>query len=201
MNAYNTVISLLWSKMGKLKKLAVIIIAFGILSFCIYFVYRERFQIASRIWQIRHRGLMSFAGYSIPVPSNWYVQNEDGESVGMLRFDYSPLPTDAGIHPRAKITFMNEPPIVDIEKWTSLASAPFKKIDAEPAKRSIITADGETFSCVGGNMPPPPVESFPRMVGWSCRSSGNLEILFTGTEADINESWDILSRIRRATRH
>lgn len=144
---------------------------------------------------------MSFAGYSIPVPTNWYVQNEDSDSAGMLRFDYSPRLTEPSVHPRATITFMNERPITDIEKWVDLVSSSFRLREAKPPERSMVSADGERFLCVGGNMPPPPVTNFPVMIAWHCRSSGNLEILLTGTEPDMDQSRDILSRIRRAISH
>lgn len=188
-------------EMARLKKFGVIIVAFGILSFCVYFAYQKRFQISSRIWQIKHRGLMSFAGYSIPVPANWYVQNEDGDSVGMLRFDYNLQPTEPSIHPRATIAFMNESPITDIDKWVGIVSSAFRLKETEPAERSMVTADGERFSCVGGKVPPPPIRDVPPVVAWQCRSNGRLEILLTGTEQDMNQSWDILSRIQRTTPH
>lgn len=177
------------------------VIVVGVIVLCAWVISQEHIQIAARIWQVRHRGLMTFAGYSIPVPANWYVQDDESH-VQLLRLDSAHGPADHSWHPHATITFTDEEPLRDIDKWMSLVISSFKSQGADPAFRRLVSADGEEFSCAGGDiLPKPPGSDDPAPVSWHCRSTGHLEILLTGSQVDMSQSWSILSRIRRTDQH
>lgn len=182
-------------------KTQITVLAAGVIISCIWVISQEHIQIAASIWQIRHRGLMTFAGYSIPVPTNWYVQQDKPDLQLLIKLASSRGPTDQRWHPRATITLTDEPPLRDIDKWTSLVASSFKSQGTDPTLRRLVSADGEIFTCVGGDILPKPLRSGdPTPVAWRCRSGGHLEILLTGSQQDMSQSWDILSRIRKLTR-
>jgi hypothetical protein len=179
----------------------IILIAAFILALSAWVAYQKRFQIAASIWQFRHSGVLSFAGYSIPVPANWYVQNDGTDAQTLFRLDSTRETSNNSWHPHATITFMDVMPIRDVDKWRSVAISSYKSQGAEPVLRTVVTADGETFSCIGGNvLTAPPNKNFPIPMAWHCRSTGHLEMLFTSLQDDVSQSWDIVSRIRKADR-
>src|SRR5690348_2206720 len=157
--------------MTRSMKTQTIVIAAVITALSTWVIYQKHFQIAARIWQIEHHGLLTFAGYSIPVPRNWYVEEHGTNSQGLIRLDSAHRPTDNSWYPHATITLTDEPPITEIDKWTSLVISSFKSTGADPALRHMVSADGETFSCVGGEiLPKPPGRNDPVPIGWHCRS-------------------------------
>jgi hypothetical protein len=181
------------------NKQIILVTAAVIVAVSAWGAYQKRFQMAAHIWQFRHRGLMSFDGYSIPVPANWYVQDGESDIERLFRMDSARGP--GKWNPSATMTFMDGPPLQDLDKWTSLVASSFKSQGVEPVLRPGVSVEGETFSCVGGEvLPKAPGKSDPAPVAWHCRSTGRLEILFTGPQSDLNQSWDIISRIRKASK-
>ena len=186
--------------MDKSTKRVAVILAFCILVTGGWAIWQKRIQIASVIWQLRHRGLLTFAGYSIPVPKNWYVQDAGSGDQLLVRFDSARTPRSDSLYFHATVLLMGGGKLTDVNKWKTLTASSFKSKGSEPAFRSLITADGEVFSCVGGEvLPRPSGTTNAALISWHCRSGGSLEALFTASPEDTDQIREILSRARRAT--
>jgi hypothetical protein len=183
----------------RIKVVSVFIVLITTVLFAWVF-YHEHTRIAARIWQVRHKGVLVFDGYSIPVPVNWYVQDRGPDSEEMRRMDSASGRAGHSWNLHTTMTLTGEAPLTEIDKWTSLVASSFRLTGTDPEFRKMVSGDGEIFSCVGGEvLPSPPGISNPVPVAWHCRSTGRLEILLVAAREDMSQNWEILSRIRRTS--
>ncbi len=162
--------------------------------------YRERLRITAWVWHVRHGGVLRFGDYLIPVPANWYVNDYGTGDQILIRLDHAKGKPSNGLHLPATISLLEEPPLKDINYWESFVTSTFRKRGAYTVAQRQINLDSEILVCVGGNaLPAGEAKKIPAGVSWDCRSTGSLEILITGEEDDLNQVWDIVSRIRNGS--
>lgn len=184
-----------------------------VIGFSAWAIFHEgiRIRIAAKLWQLQHHGQLAFAGHSIFVPTNWYVQNDGADEQQLIRLDSDHQPTSP--YPHAIITLTDERPLVEgeIEKWKSPIIVAFQQMGADPEVRRITSADGETFACVGGELLlRPPGTNYSATRAWHCRAvqssdfvstSTGLEIMMIATKEDMGQNWEIVSNIRRTSQY
>lgn len=180
--------------MGKRKFAALFFVA-GLALFS-WIVYQRRVRLTAWLWHVRHHNTMMFAEYLIPVPVDWYVDDSLPKYQLLFKLNPSKQASERALHPPTTISFLDEPPLRDINYWKSIQTSELKKQGSEIKMREI-KLDGETIYCLGGNpMPALTREQMSALISWDCRTPGRLEILVTAPEADLTEVWDMLSHIR-----
>jgi hypothetical protein len=169
--------------------------------------YRYRVLIETRIWHLRHGDEIVLVNYRVPVPKNWYVIDTGDEGRLLVRLDTedhtgNPMRDQKGqFHAFLSVDFPRTLSTANkLDLWTSLQTSTIKEEGSEPAQRSF-NLDGETLSCVGGSkfsqIAPKTPQFFESDANtWQCMSSGQLEIRFAGTDADMPQLWEIVSHIR-----
>jgi|GEM_PF-3062918 len=163
--------------------------------------YGERLRITAWVWHVRHGGVLRLGDYLIPVPINWYVNDYGPGDQILIRLDHAKGMSSNSTHLPATISLLEEPPLKDINYWESFVTSEYKKRGTDAVLHREISLDSETLDCVGGNaLPAAEGKKIPIGVSWDCRSLGSLEILITGQADDLNQVWDIVSRIRNGSR-
>jgi len=151
------------------------------------------------IWHVRHEDVRRLAHYTIRFPSNWLVTAQTPDALVIARSDRPPAErSGVASHTPLTIVLLQEQPLRDVSAWTSFTTRSFKERGTETVHQKSIELDGEAFQCIGGNgLSPKDLKSVPLGLSWDCRSSGPLEIMVSGNEADQKEAWDIVARIRK----
>jgi len=167
--------------------------------------YRYHVRIAAWWWHHQHGEVIAMAGYSVPAPDDWYVEDNGDDNKVLILLNKQArssmwdgkLPFTAVISVSARSSPWTEQ---KLDSWTSFQSSQLKKRGVEPVFRKF-SFDGETLSCVGGEKFSEATkgqqfyESDPNH--WSCWSSGRLELNITATDAHMPQVWDVVSQIRR----
>jgi hypothetical protein len=161
--------------------------------------YGEHVRITAWVWHVRHGGVLRFGDYLVPVPANWYVNDDGSGGQVLIRLDQAKELSNDTPHIPATISLLEDSPLKDLNYWESFLTSVYEKRGTDPVLHREIDLEGETFKCVGGNaLPASEVKKFPIPIGvsWDCRSSGSMEILIRGQEDDLSQAWGIVSHIR-----
>jgi len=159
--------------------------------------YRERIRLAAWLWHVRHGGVESFGNYIIPIPLGWYIQDFGTHDRIVIKIDQDSSSRLARQRVPATITLLHLRELSDLSGWTSLTLSSFKQRGADPTMTRTIMLDDEAMSCVGGNIFSKSEDAIRTSTSWDCRSTGQLEILLTAPESEIDQAWEIISRIRK----
>jgi hypothetical protein len=185
----------------RLSRLAKVAIATAVVL-AGWIAFRERYRITAWIWHVRHGGVLSIAGYTVPVPTDWLVDTWGPNGDLLVRLGGSrAVSSGATAHTPLTIAVLQEHPLKDLDYWTSMSAAAFKTRGTETVLHRDIDLNGESFHCLGGNgIPVRDLAQVQLGLSWDCRSSGPLEIMISGREADQEEAWKIVSGIRKPGR-
>jgi hypothetical protein len=161
--------------------------------------YKERDRSTAWIWHVRHGGVLSIAGYTVAVPTDWLVDAWGPNGNLLVRLGGSPpVASNATAHTPLTITLLQEHPLKDLDYWRSVTAIAFKTRGTETVLYREIDLNGELFHCLGGNgIPAHDLADVPLGLSWDCRSSGPLELMISGREAHQEEAWKIVSGIKK----
>ena len=170
--------------------------------------YRYRVLIETRIWHLRHGDEIVLLDYRVPVPKNWYVMDTGDDGRLLIRLDTqdrtgNPMRNRKGrFHAFVSIDFSRTLSTMErLDFWTSMQTSMVKKQGSEPNQRSF-NFNGETLSCVSGQKFSQIAPRTPQFLEGDantgeCMSSGQLQLRFAGTDADMPQVWEIVSHIRK----
>lgn len=174
------------------------VVAVLLVASVVWIAYNQRTQIGAWFWQIRNHGVLTFGSYLVPVPDNWYVTDSGPGDQVLVQFRTGRRVSKSVLRLPATINLLDAPPPRNIGDWISLESSTLPEGHKErtPVSRRDFNLGDERMSCLGGEALPRYPGSQETPIAWHCRSSGRLEVLITATEPDMNQIWDIVSRIR-----
>jgi hypothetical protein len=158
--------------------------------------YRYRVRAETWIWHLRHGEALTVGDYVVPVPVNWYVENEGNEGYLLFRLDTDDHTPYKRLKQHASIVLFSERPMKDedMNRLLSLDGAYLKKQGV--VQRTFSVRDG-TIDCVGGDRPGPTGIYDIEPISWHCRSTGGLDLGIGATDPDMKQVWEIVSRIRK----
>jgi hypothetical protein len=161
--------------------------------------YAYHIRVAAWLWHLRHGAAMSVGTYTVPVPTNWYVESQSGGDQLLIRADTANQTPSNRPKAHATILLLIEPPSTDEQLNRSLALDRefLKQHGVDPVLQRTFKTDGETISCVGGEKPGSGGVFDVEPVSWRCASAGGLQIITGSTDSDIAQIWDIVSGIRK----
>jgi hypothetical protein len=165
-----------------------------------YPTYRRRFQIEAKVWHWRH-GYSTYVGdYQVPVPDHWLVEDSNDANIVILidtrvRKMGDPL-SDVGILTVSLAPF----PPRDIDDWASLTRQSLKRDGVTSVEEKTFRAGDETVVCLGGYalreiLHVPSISA----VSLECRSTGRLDLGFSGPRSELQEFYVIASQIHKRT--
>ena len=164
-------------------------------------LYEYRIRIETSMWHLRHGTRMTVNGYIVPVPQNWHVEDEENGGELLVRLDTDDRTRHQELKAHASI-LVSPPTLVenrDINFWVSLERNTLKKSGAETISERTLRLDGEVLACLGDNMPGQKGVYDIEPQAWHCRSSSGLELVIRATQPDLNQVWDIVSRIKKSS--
>ena len=175
-------------------RIVVFIFLFGIA----YFAYSRRFQIAATVWHWKHDGSVQVGNYVVPVPPTWLVERGDA-SVSLTNTSRQ-RQVEPGFYTNAGILLMLVPRPGDLDFWKSTEMERLKQQHIEPIEQKVFRSGSDVFVCLGGNELRTLGIATSKVISMSCKSSGRLEIIFTGPQSDLEAFYTIVSQIRRHDR-
>jgi hypothetical protein len=183
--------------MKNLKIRLVFTLILGLLVAWIMYDYRVRIEVW--IWHLRHGTTITVNDYIVPVPKNWYVEDEGNGSQLLIQLDtadqtrYEKLKAHASILVTSQKSMKNQ----NVSFWRSLEKDALKKNGMESISERNLNINGDSLTCLGGNRPGPKEIYDIEPLAWHCRTSGGLELIMRATQPDLNQVWDIVSHISK----
>ncbi len=183
--------------MGR-SKAKFIVLALVVLALA-WGIFSHRLRIETWLWHMRHGNAVNVGNFVIPVPANWYVQDEGNGGKLLVRIDTSDQTPYKRLKAHAGMLLLPERPLSDLElgRMTSLDTASMKRNGADTVLQRTFSPDGGSISCVGG-------EKLGSMgiydiepTSWSCKSPAGLWVMVTATDPDMAQVWEIVSGIRK----
>lgn len=159
-------------------------------------------------WHLRHGQSLEFAGYSIPVPPEWYGRGDE-QIATLVRSPNIGGARSSGKRDRIRFggTVTASRLIIPLtpEHVDARVSFETQRLDRQgitPILRDV-PYDGGVFACVGGGRLSEIVKA-PKMVGWLdgepaswvCWTPGVLELQILASDPAMDEVWGIVSGIR-----
>jgi hypothetical protein len=187
----------------------VLLIVLVVVATLAWLNYRYHVRIEAWWWHHQHGEVITIAGYQVPAPTNWYVDDAgDGDQM-LIRMDTDDGPGDQAN--RRKPSFLSRIALYTsssayttgkLDLWTTFQSSFLKKKGVEPVLRRFSLGD-EALSCVGGQKfaesvkAPQFLKNDPNI--WTCQSSGRLWLHIVATDADMQQAWAIVSHIHKTS--
>jgi hypothetical protein len=138
--------------------------------------------------------------YIVPVPANWYVEDVGGGTQLLFRLDTSDHSPRKRIKVHSGILVYVSPRAMTDQFLAFLLSREkedMEKRGIHPMDRTL-NLEGESLPCIGVPLPQTPEASFDiEPISWTCKSPGGLEVTIQASEPDLDEAWEIASRIRK----
>jgi hypothetical protein len=172
--------------------LAVLVIASG--------AYFYRVRIETWLWHVHDGTATTVGGYIVPVPSNWYPQDEGAGTELLVRLDTDDNAPLKRIKAHSSMLIYVSPRVMKDQDLVFVLSREKEAME----KRGVLAAErtidlnGESLLCLGDTTTLNSKGIFDlEPMAWTCRSPGGLEINMQATEPDLSRAWDIVSHIRR----
>jgi hypothetical protein len=163
-----------------------------------FFAFRMRFRIEAKVWHWRHGYSLNVGIYQVPVPDGWLVQDYDTPNMFMLINTHLTKTSD----PFSSVSIVNVSLVPsaprDLDAWASMTRQSFERQGLNDLKEQSIQAGDETIVCLGGQI----LRAMIRVpslaaVSMECRSSGRLNLGFSGPESALPEFYKIMSEIHK----
>jgi len=149
---------------------------------------------------LRNGTTLTAGNYVVPVPRNWYPDGLNSGGQLLIRLDTDDQATVRKLKAHASISFDPTPKVAsekDIGLRMSLDVSRLKNSGVTPIlQRTFTLTGGEVISCTGGYKPGSNGVFDTDPVAWSCYSSG-FQITILAVEPDMNQTWNIISGIRK----
>ncbi len=166
-------------------------------------VYRYRVRIEACAWHLRHGTHLVIGNYIVPVPANWYVENEGNGGQLLFRLDTDDHTPYRNLKWHSSILILPERPMNDqgLSRLVSLDEDFLKKQGVNPILERTFDVGNEAIHCMGGGRLPSP-SNMPDIfdaapISWQCKSTVGLDLVVIGTDSDIKQVWEIVSGIRK----
>ena len=161
--------------------------------------YHYRLSIKAWGWHLRHGTTIMVNGYVVPVPKNWYVEDQGNGDQLLVRLDTDDRTPYKRLKAHTSILLLREKPVKgDLDSWMSLERNSLKQRGVESISDRTFNTNGEALTCLGGDQPGGQKGLYDLdPISWRCKSPGGLEIMVNVTEPDLNQAWNILSHIRK----
>ncbi len=163
-------------------------------------VYLQRIRVTAWLWHLRHATAMIVGPHTVPVPPNWYVQDDGSGTELLVRLDtddHSPekrIKTHSGILVYVAPTTVGEQ---DLAFVLSREKGVIEKKGVPVQERTVLVGE-ESLSCIGNSATLSThgiLDEEP--VAWSCSSPGGLRVTLQATDPDLAQAWDIVYHIRK----
>ncbi len=152
-------------------------------------------------WHVRHGTTTAVGGYIVPVPANWYPQDEGNGTQLLVRLDTDDDAPLKRIKAHSAISIYVSPRAMtdkDLAFVLSREKEATEKRGGQPVSERTINLNGESLSCLGDTGALNTKGIFDlEPIAWTCSSAGGLEIHMQATEPDLRQAWDIVSHVRR----
>jgi len=176
--------------MKSAKKIAVYVVGFVLLYLLAGFLYNQFTygNPAALVWHWRHGDTARLTSYEIPVPERWFVSRTSPGSIELVRVQ------NQGLHHQyfaSKVTVSStSEPFVHLDEWKGMVEA-LQKNNGErmPRSREIQLGLHNRLVCLEG-------EHVRGNMSVKCRSDARLELMFIGKEANVQEFYIIVGKIR-----
>ncbi|MFZ0320178.1 MAG: hypothetical protein WAL56_13730 [Candidatus Sulfotelmatobacter sp.] len=161
-------------------------------------LYVFRVPLRTWIWHFRHGTSLTIGDYIVPVPANWGVEGFGDSDQALVRLDTDDQTARKKLKAHAGITLhLSQIKDHDLSLAASLDRDSLKKKGVEPILQRDLKIDGGAIFCVGGEDLGSSGVYDIEPLSWICRSPGGLEIMWSASEPDAKQVWEIVSGIRK----
>jgi hypothetical protein len=182
--------------MARIRWIAFVIIA----ALMLYVICLYRVRMLASVWHVRNGQTLTFDNYVVPVPTNWYPVAVGDENELLVRLDTDNSGRHKNRNPHASILLFSGKPLdaTQIRTLFSREEAFSKGKGAdERALRTVDMGGGETIFCIGGNQVDSGGAYEVNPTGWHCKATSGLEISLSASVADLPQTWDVVTHIRK----
>jgi hypothetical protein len=169
----------------------------ALLATLLYLAYSKHLDISVAWWHWRHGNSISVGKYEVPVPKHWLV---DVEASGLTFLTDTRGPHHGRVSEINVITVDSLPMATnELDSWKSYKEEWLRNNGVpRPEERSLRFGD-ERVACLGGHefhevMKLPDATD---LVSVDCLSSGNLHLMFVGSQQDLEVFYSIIPLIRK----
>lgn len=137
------------STIGRITILVIVLVA-------VWQTFRYRIYIEAWLWHRPNGETITVGNYVIPVPNNWYVDNEGDRRYLLFRLDTDRrVPLTTKMQHSAILLFIERPlSDQDIRRLQSLEDELAKKRGAQSVSERAFSIGDDTIHCVGGDKAP-----------------------------------------------
>jgi len=160
--------------------------------------YAVRGRIAAELWHWRFGNVVWVGTYEVPVPKHWGVRRDvpgEVEIIDMrLHFSGRSLLSRVNV----VTAYVRPYPISNLPSWAAFQREFLYAQGKQPLDERVITINGETIRCMGGNLAQG--TGLPDMgaTAMVCESDGGLSLNFVGQPHDLQTFYSIASGVQRA---
>lgn len=151
--------------------------------------------IVSTVWHWRHGDSITIGAYEIPLPQRWFVVSAD--DIAQLARAHFPSVYTRSFESRVTVSVLTKP-LPDLQFWEGQEQALYTKEGATMRGRREIPLSPEyRVVCLEGNLVRGAlkIRTSP-LVSANCQSNDKLNLLFTGSEEDLQEFYLIVEKVR-----
>lgn len=163
-----------------------------------YIGYSKRLQISARIWHWKYGYSAQVGNYNVPVPDNWLVLSQ-GQSDLTLTYvsRKQSLPSAFPVAPMITISSLPVA-VANLDFWKSRQQGLLETDKVRQVEQRTLMVGDEKVICIGGSVARD-VFQVPQsdLISLECRSSGTLDVMFSGSQSEVQRFYDILGEIHR----
>jgi hypothetical protein len=159
--------------------------------------FRHRTYLKAWYWHIKHGTTVTVGAYVIPVPKDWYVEDQPN-GVLLVRLDTDDNSPVRRIKSHAGIMAWSQGPVDDaaLKRLMSITEEGLRKQGAAVIVRKSIEITGGTLSCVGGGTTESMGSFDSDPTTWDCRGNKGIVMVVSSTAPDMKDIWDIITHVR-----
>jgi hypothetical protein len=150
------------------------------------------------VWHVQHGTATTVCGYIVPVPANWYPQDEEAGTEPLVRLDTDDDAPLKRIKAHSAISIYVSPRAMtdqDLAFVLSRKKEAMEKRGVQPVLERTINLNGKSLLRLGDTTALNSKRIFDlEPIAWTCKSPGGLEITMQATEPAPDRAWDIVSQ-------